>query len=481
MAVYPPRLTKPARAGAERPTSAGGKGAVDAALFYGLISLLIFGPLAFGAVEEWSTLVLKLGAALLFLLWMARQLAGGEIYLHPSPLFVPMVLFAGIVLAQMAMGSSAYPWATRAEAELYAAYAALFFLAVQVLDPAAAGRRLLDFALILTVFGFALSVFAIIQDFTFNGKLYWSRTPRFGGAPYGPYVNHNHYAGLMEMLAALPLMLCATAKFSAAQRVLLAFAGVIMAISIFLSGSRGGVIAMVAELLVIAMFILLRRRKRVAVAGLLLVLAVTGGLAFSLASEPLLDRFAGLTATVNEPSAHMRLTVARDGLKMVAAKPLLGWGLGTFPYVYPAYRSFYTDLLINQAHNDYLQILVETGTLGLLGALGFLVLLYRAGLRHLRLSRPIPQSGTKPVAHGGMGASWDSRTAAAVSLAALAGCTGIVVHSLSDFNLHIPANAALFYVLCAVAATAPRDARGPEVSGSRAPKLGVTLIPRTRE
>jgi len=480
MAVYPPSLTKPARAGVERRASAGGKGALDAALFYGLISLLIFGPLAFGAVEEWSTLALKLGAAVLFLLWMARQLAGGEISPHPSPLFIPMALFAAIVLAQMAMGWSAYPWATRAEAELYAAYAALFFLAMHVLEEK---RRLLGFALILTVFGFALSVFAIIQDFTFNGKIYWSRIPRFGGAPYGPYVNHNHYAGLMEMLAALPLMLCATAKFSGAQRVLLAFAGVIMTISIFLSGSRGGVIALVAELLVIAIFILLRRRKRIAVAGLLLVLAVTAGLAFSLASERLLDHFAGLAATVNEPSAHMRLTIARDGLKMVAAKPLLGWGMGTFPYVYPAYRSFYTDLLINQAHNDYLQILVETGALGLLAALGFLVLLYRAGLRNLRLPRPIPPSGKNPVPRGGRGASsdWDFHTAAAVSLAALAGCTGIVVHSLSDFNLHIPANAALFYVLCAAAATKPGEAGGPEASGSRAPKLGVTLLQRTRE
>ncbi len=35
------------------------------------------------------------------------------------------------------------------------------------------------------------------------------------------------------------------------------------------------------------------------------------------------------------------------------------------------------------------------------------------------------------------------------------GCVGILVHSFLDFNLQIPANAALFYVLCAIAASAP--------------------------
>jgi O-antigen ligase len=130
-----------------------------------------------------------------------------------------------------------------------------------------------------------------------------------------------------------------------------------------------------------------------------------------------------------------RAEIARDCWHMFAQKPLLGWGLGAFPYVYPEFRSFYTDYLINQAHNDYLQVAVETGAVGTLAMLWFIVALYRRALG--RLGRPRSRASSD---FGGT-----------ARLAALTGCTGLLVHSLVDFNLHIPANAAMFFVLCAIA------------------------------
>jgi len=117
---------------------------------------------------------------------------------------------------------------------------------------------------------------------------------------------------------------------------------------------------------------------------------------------------------------------------MVPDRPIAGWGLGLFPIVYPQYRSFSTDDLVNQAHNDYAQALVETGILGFACVVWFIVNLYRTGIQNLR-------------AH--------SKVATARTLGPLLGCTGILVHSFSDFNLHIPANAALFFVLCGMAST----------------------------
>ena len=61
-------------------------------------------------------------------------------------------------------------------------------------------------------------------------------------------------------------------------------------------------------------------------------------------------------------------------------RPFLGWGLGTFPVVYPQFRSFYTTFFVNQAHNDYLQLLVETGLAGVSIAVWFLVLVFRRAL-----------------------------------------------------------------------------------------------------
>jgi O-antigen ligase len=118
---------------------------------------------------------------------------------------------------------------------------------------------------------------------------------------------------------------------------------------------------------------------------------------------------------------------------MFSHRPVWGWGLGTFPIVYPGYRSFYTNLFVNEAHNDYAQLLVETGLLGFALMVWFLICLYRRGLPTSR--------------------RWEFKWDAALSLAALLGCTGILVHSFVDFNLQIPANAAFFYVLCALAAS----------------------------
>ena len=119
---------------------------------------------------------------------------------------------------------------------------------------------------------------------------------------------------------------------------------------------------------------------------------------------------------------------------MFLHRPVLGWGLGTFPTVYPSFRSFYTNLFVNEAHNDYAQLLVETGLIGFILMLWFLFCLYRSGL---------PRSSRR----------WEFKWDGAVSFAALLGCTGLLFHSFVDFNLQIPANAAIFYSLCGLAAT----------------------------
>ena len=101
----------------------------------------------------------------------------------------------------------------------------------------------------------------------------------------------------------------------------------------------------------------------------------------------------------------------------------------------PQFRSFYTNFFVNQAHNDYLQLLTETGLAGFAVAIWFLVLTFRhawAKLDH-----------------------WTESAGGSLTVAALLGCVGILVHSFLDFNLQIPANAAMFYVLCAIAASNP--------------------------
>lgn len=419
----------------------------DSILFYGVLSLLLLGPLAFGAVEPWAIFFLQAGAASLFVLWLARQSFSNEVQIATSPLFAPMLAFAALVFLQIVLRLTAYRYATISQALLYIAYGLLCFLLVQVLRRT---WQIQTLAWGFSLYGFFVALFALIQGLASNGKLYWLRTPRFGGWIYGPYVNHNHYAGLMEMLLPIPLVFVFTRYGSGLRKAMAALAAALMASTIFLSGSRGGMLAITVQI-TLFVAILLRQKKAgrmVLILGIFLVLAI--GLLAWLGGGELVQRIATIhSETRTELSGAMRVNIDRDALKMFEHKPILGWGLGAFSEVYPQFRSFYTNFFVDKAHNDYLQLLVETGALGFATMLWFLLVVFRSAIGKLK--------------------SWTVDTNGAVSLAAMLGITGILVHSFVDFNLQIPANAALFYVLCTVAAMEPRFGLTRRSSHKRAP------------
>ena len=400
-----------------------GQRMVRSVLVVGLCVLLAFGVLAFGAVDEWSTFALEAAAGALLLLWVATQFVSGQCKLSKNPLYPPALLFLVLVLAQIGLGASAYTYITKYEALQYVAYGIVLLIAAECVRTEDARKK---FALAMIVFGALYAFFALAQELTSNGKIFWVHAPRFHASIYGSYVNRDHYAGLMEMLIPLPLVVSMGHMLRGGQRALIAFCAVVMAGTIFLSGSRGGMLAFVLEVVLFAaLTFATRKNPRVAI-GLLVVCIFALGLLLFIGKGHVLGRLGDLAPGV-------RLKITKDCLRMFVHRPLLGWGLGTFPTVYPTYRSFYTDLFINEAHNDYAQLLVETGLLGFGLMVWFLISLYRQGLPTSR--------------------RWEFRWDGAVSLGALLGCTGILFHSFVDFNLQIPANAALFYVLCSLSAS----------------------------
>src|SRR5579884_4281649 len=70
---------------------------LEGLVLYFTLAVLIFGPLAFGAVEPWSVFVLEISAAVLFLAWTAGQLISGTIQIRWAAIFAPMLLFGGVV------------------------------------------------------------------------------------------------------------------------------------------------------------------------------------------------------------------------------------------------------------------------------------------------------------------------------------------------------------------------------------------------
>ena len=385
-----------------------------------LCVLLMAAVLTFGAVDLWATSILEASAVLLLVGWIAFGKRFALEHVKWSPLYPPMLIFSAVVCAQIVFNLSVYRYATLLAALQCVAYFALFIVTLQVTGDERSSKFLL---LTLGIFGFLVAIFAICQNLIAPGRLYWAGRRR-GSAVFGPYVNHNHYAGLMEMLTPLPLVLSLSKLENGSLRILAAFATVFMAGSIILSGSRSGTFGLLIE--IAFLFWTARQVRRRAglryslVALLLCLLAFLGWLG----SADLWHHFGDLRDAI-------RPAILKDGLAMVRLKPIVGWGLGTFPTAYPAYRSFYTNLFVNAAHNDYLQILIETG------AAGFVMCRY--GSSPVFYFQALKQIG-----------NWTHRWDSALRIAAITGCTGLLIHSASDFNLQIPANAALFCVLCAI-------------------------------
>ncbi len=397
---------------------------LDTALLCGVLAVLIAAVLSFGAVQAWGVFGLRAGAVILFALWSARQLVSGELRV-PSA-FLPLILFGLWIAMQWVLAFTAYRYPTGQEWLTDAAY---LLIILPVASIAANPNRLHRFLVALAIFGALLAIFAMIQDVSGTKAIYWTVQPSSIAAQiYGPFVNRNHYAGLMELLIPLPFLLCLSQPPE--RRLPLLGAGVLMALSVFLCRSRGGMAALGAELVFIAVFLSRIRHRAKSFAAIGVIVAVLAVLIVWVGSDPVVHR-------LTDMKDASRVSIYKDTLRMWWSKPLIGYGSGTFDLVYPTYQSFVTDSLINHAHNDYLELLSETGLIGMGLILWFLVNAYRNAGQNIRLG---------------------SRSSGSAALiAVLAGITGLLVHSLVDFNFHIPSNAALFLVFCAIAATASLD------------------------
>ncbi len=400
-----------------------------------LLAVQMAAPLAFGAVPSWAWAGTGIAIVLLALGWAVQRARAGSVPLPWSPLFIPLMLALGLALVQLLAGRSMDAAATRESAIKLAVYALLFFLTLQYFS-AASSRLWRGMALAVTIYAFALALFAILQFFASPGLLYGVIKPRWGGYIFGPYVCHNHYAGLMEMLIPLGLGLALTLRPRHPGRPLVLFGVLIAVVSVLLSGSRGGVVALLAESALLTVVVFRAQpasleRNRALIAGFALAL-LAGASFFWLDPGGLWQRWEQLSES-RELTANLRRQVSADTWRMTRAHPAHGIGMGAFEAAYPAYQTVVTDDVIDYAHNDYAQFLAEGGVAAALLTLISLLLFFRLAFRRLRQRLQEP-------------AGW-------LQMGAAAGVGGILLHSLLDFNLHIPANAAWF-AFCAALATA---------------------------
>src|SRR5882762_11089299 len=221
----------------------------------GICALVAFGILSHGAVEDWARAVLETGAGLLFVAWAVR-LYFTDRDIVVSPLLPPLLALCLVALGQLVFHGTASPYSTRLELQLLLAYAIILFLASQAFRSADDWR---GFVWFLMFFGFAVAIFGILQHLTFNGKLYWFREMRYGGIPFGPYVNRNHFAGFVELILPLALVPLVLGRVRRERWPVVGLFAVVPIVALFLAISRGGIVSFGVELAVLALVLIQRR------------------------------------------------------------------------------------------------------------------------------------------------------------------------------------------------------------------------------
>ncbi len=395
-------------------------------LRFAICALLVFAVAAHGAVEDWSRAVLETSAGLLFLVWAVRAYRASQEEIFLSPLLPPLFALILISAGQIVFRGTASPYNTRIELQLLIALTLVLFLATQAFRSSDDWRF---FVWSIMSFGFLVSVFGILQHLTFNGKLYWFREMRYGGIPFGPYVNRNHFAAFAELVIPVALVPLVMGKVRRERWFAVGLFALLPIGALFLSASRGGIISFAAEIGLLILLLILRRSAGKHVLAGAAVLLVAFMLVSWLGARQIIDRFASMQSL--EVQAGKRASMRVDTWHIFREHFWTGTGLGTLQTVFPAYETNYDAKIVNHTHNDYLETLAETGILGAACCAWFLVALFLRSLRLLFLH--------------------DKSFPAALHLSGLVACAGFLVHSLVDFNLHIPANALLFFLMANLA------------------------------
>src|SRR5216684_1299995 len=345
-------------------------------LRFSICALAVFAVAAQGGVEDWARAVLETGAGLLFLAWALWIYFTPEEQIAFSPLLPPLAALSLIVFGQWLFHGTASSYSTRMELLLLASDLILLFLAVQAFRTLQDWRGFVWFGMI---FGFLISIFGILQHLTFNGKLYWFREMHYGGIPFGPYVNRNHFAGFVELILPLALVPLVLGRVRRERWPVVGLFAVVPIGALLLSGSRGGIVSFGVELAVLTLVMIHRRTigKQLFAGAAVLLLALL--MVSWLGVGQILQRFSSFQSL--EATAGKRASMRRDTWQIFLHHPVTGTGLGTLQIIYPPYESLYDGKIVNHTHNDYLEALAETGLLGGLCCAWFLGTLFTASLR----------------------------------------------------------------------------------------------------
>jgi O-antigen ligase len=335
-------------------------------------------------------------------------------------------------------------------------YLGVFYLAVL-----ANGSRDIQRRLLVGLIGLGLvqALYGLVQYLTGWHQVYRYKNIFYPNRASGTFVNPNHFAGFLELVLPLALGYAVYRLFRrgphgerGAIPLLVIFIALLLFLGILFSRSRMGIFSAVAA--VTAMMLLWASRswkgKRV-VAATIIFLFVASLLGVWVGIQPVVERYEQAEADV-----LIRLAIWKDTLRLIQAQPLFGTGLGSFATVYTHAQSGLFTRVVDHAHNDYLETTVELGLLGaglLFGLIGFVL---------VRAAQAFSQTDS----------NWDRSLL-------WGGCGSVLAllfHSLTDFNLQIPANAMMLAVVLGLVYSTSTNVRS---NSSTQPAEGRVSDPRS--
>jgi tetratricopeptide (TPR) repeat protein/O-antigen ligase len=438
-----------------------------------LIALLAFMPLAFGVVHAWSEeIVITLSAAITIcfmlkficrrndnVMWTLAYLPVGTflfvviLQLVPLPVFLLRILspntaaiktelLGSLADAKSSMTLSFYPNATKHDLLLVMSAAVVFIVVFNIFRHPDQIKRLLT---AISLIGGVVALIALGQTLFGNGKIYWFIASQNTKGYSGPFVNHSHYGQFMNLSigAALALIMvklhedfarCKKTPVAVfdylsakASKPVWLMAAIITfgAASIFTSLTRSGMLSMLIAS-AITTFLFTRRQYMKSHSWIMTVMALA---AFScvlyIGFDAVYDRLATLR---NINQYENRLQILKDLLRCFRLFPVLGTGLGTHSVVYPMFDSSSIIELASHAENEYAQAMEETGIVGLGSLVIFGIIIWTGYLKSIH--------GKPAICSAAYGLGM--------------GLLAILIQSLSDFGQHLPSNAFLSAIFCAL-------------------------------
>lgn len=421
---------------------------VNKAAFFLLCGVIIFTTLFYGAVHQPIIAIVYLLAVMIVLFWAVDGFLTGSLSIHKSKTQLALLAFTLVAIIQIIpFGSlaetagvagisrtiSLEPYWTKLTA--FHILAVTIFLAGNLVFINSA-RRLRRVVMVLTIFGFIYAFYAILQSVLSPNRIYGVYEAAFAN-PFGSFVNRHNFAAFIEMTIAIPLGLLFVGAIPQDKRLLYVTAVGLMGVALIMSGSRGGFVAFLAEvffIIIVTSNTVNKRQIVLKIGASVLLLAVIIGGAVYINNETTLTRIAE-TAEAGNITTN-RTQIWSVTLDVIKDNPVFGAGIGAFDIAYSRFDPSNGTERVEQAHNDYLQVLADAGIIGAMIGLFFLYSLFRHGRNSLKTPNLFRRG---------------------VALGALAGCFAILIHSLFDFVLHTTAISLTFLMLVALVVRSGND------------------------